>query len=158
MTGGKKLTIALAIAIPVLILGGGLALAAGDAPDLKIGDKAAPSSAVAPVSTVTAISAPYDYCDGDCTSIGDCSGLCDGDCDGPCAEAGLVCPNTNAQCAGGGAGNCGGTTAQTRSGCGGSACGQLAADVEVVGPACSSCDVAGLNEYPVNSPKYKATT
>lgn len=150
MTGGKKLTIALAVAIPLLILGSGIALAAGDEPNLTFGERsAAPAYAVAPVSTATTTAPACEGCTGPCQgNAGLCSGNCNGECDQDCTG---VCDGdcaASGDCYGqrSGAGNCGNTIEQAavRS-CHGSGCGQRLAVQSDSTPACTSCDVVGLN-------------
>ncbi len=150
MTTGKKLTIALVLAIPLLILGSGLAMAAGDEPNLTTGEKyTAPVYAVAPLSTATATAPAWGGCAGACQNgdgelcAGNCNGECDQDCDGDCAVSGSCI----GQCSGGA--NCSGAPA----GRAGRGCGQRLGALSGSTPACSSCDVVGLNEYPANSPR-----
>jgi len=86
MTRNKKLTIALAIVLPVVVLGSGI-VAATSTPELVIPDTS--SDATYTVGTVStdadATSAsPCDDCTGDCSG----NGVCDGDCDGECAGNG----------------------------------------------------------------------
>ncbi len=147
MTVGKKLTIALALAIPLLILGSGLAMAAGDEPNLTIGEKyTAPAYAVAPVSTAAITAPAWGGCAGPCQNsdgklcAGNCNGECDQDCDGDCAVSGSCI----GQCSGGA--NCGGALAQPEGrSCRGGGCGQRLGALSDSTPACTSCDVAGLN-------------
>jgi len=147
MTAGKKLTIALAIAIPLLVVGGGLAMAASDAPDFAIGEKeAAPALAVAQLSTAVAVASACDNCTGPCNG----EALCGGDCSQPGAgECGGNCAGKTQQCVG--SGNCGGNSNGTNRGCG-----MRLNAAAGIGTACPSCDVVGLNEYPTYSPKYSA--
>jgi hypothetical protein len=174
VTGTKRLTIALAIAIPLLVVGGGLAMAASGANESTVALPATPSLAVAPVSTGAIDDAACDGCDGqcgryvnggargdcsgDCTGAGtgectgDCAGTCNGvctqECDGECdSECSGDCGQCVAECTG----DCLGTSKAARGGCGRSA-GSSSAN----SGGCSSCDVVGLNEYPANSPQ--ATT
>lgn len=143
---GKKLTIALAIALPLLILGSGLALAAGDEPNLTTGDKyAAPAYEVAPISTASVVTS-CDGCTGTCQGngsglcAGNCNGECDQDCDGDCAISG----SCTGECSGGA--NCGGALAQPEGrSCRGGGCGQRLGAVSDSTTACPSCDVVGLN-------------
>lgn len=89
MAGGRKITIALAIVIPLLVVGSGLVLAAGDTPAIIGGNVQAPGYEVAPLSA--------GYGCGDCTGYdcgaygGNCNGQCERDCDGDCDED---CPNS----------------------------------------------------------------
>ena len=122
MTVGKKLTIALAVAIPLLILGSGLAMAAGGEPNLTTGDRyAAPAYAVTPIATAATVATACDGCTGPCQGNG--SGLCSGSGDGNCPGSGSCI----GQCSGIGtcAGNCGNAALQA-AGCLGRAygCGQ----------------------------------
>jgi len=158
MTTGKKLTIALAIAIPLLVVGGGLAMAASEAPDVSIGKpEAAPAFALAQVATSAAVSATCgnctgqcdgdELCDGDCTGLNPCGGSCYGS--GTCAGNG-TCAGINQQCVG--AGRCGGVPSNGTS----RGCGQRLNASAGTGTACPSCDVVGLDQYPTYSPKYSA--
>jgi len=139
MTVGKKLTIALALAIPLLILGSGLAMAAADEPNLTTGQNyAAPAYAVTPISTDSTVATACDGCTGPCQGNG--SGECDQDCDGDCAGSGSCIGQCN------GTGNCGNAALQT-AGCSGrgSGCAQRLGARSDSTPACGSCDVVGLN-------------
>lgn len=137
MTGTKRLTIALAIALPLLVVGGGLAVAANGASEPVATAPAAPSLALAPVSTGGVDNSACDGCAGQCGPYangvaggylnGDCAGA--GDCTGDCMRA------TNGNRAG---------------------CGRWATASSAVPGGCSSCDVVGLNKYPTNSPKATA--
>jgi len=154
MTAGKKLTIVLAIAIPLLTLGGGLVLAAGDETDVVPGSVYADAAyAATPISAVTNVAYDCDECPGLCQGNGEpCDGECTGagDCDGQCAGSG-ACPRF----AQGNEGYCGGNcySEQTagagrsyRGGCGG----RWTATESGSAPACPSCDVVGLNfEQPI---------
>jgi hypothetical protein len=158
MTTGKKLTIALAIAIPLLVVGTGLAMAASEAPDLSIGKtEAAPAFALAQVATSPAVSSTCgdctgqcdgdELCDGECTGLNSCGGSCYGS--GTCTGSG-TCVGFNEQCVG--AGRCGGATSNGTS----RGCGQRVNASAGTGTACPSCDVVGLDQYPTYSPKYSA--
>jgi len=151
MTAGKKLTIALAIAIPLLILGCGLALAAGgDTEVVPANVYANAAYATTPISTVTNVAYDCDDCPGLCQGNGE---LCDGDCagaancDGQCAGSG-ACPRFANGKGGLCGGNCSSAPAGARSyrgGCGGRLAAQPAS-----ASACPSCDVVGLNfEQPI---------
>ena len=158
MTKGIKFSIALAITVPLLIVGSGMALAAGDGSPVDIRDSSTTSPyAASPLSTgITA--ADDDICPGLCqgNGAGLCDGECDGDCDGDCNGA------CDGECDGDclGTGSCGGQrlgSGACGNGCGiavaqpsgrayrGSGCGQRVASQQNSVPACTSCDVAGLN-------------
>jgi hypothetical protein len=157
MTRTKRLTIALAIALPLLVVGGGLAVAATGAAESEVAAPSAPSLALAPVSTGTLGDTVSDGCAGQCGSCvngtargdctGDCSGVCTDECEGECAIDG-ECTGDCGQCVVDRAGDCSGAREIARSGCG-----RQAADSPSAGYGCGSCDVVGLDEYPANSPK-----
>ncbi len=65
MAGGKKLTIALAIAIPLLALGGGLAMASTDASGLPVAEQSYSPTDGLVVSSSSSLDR-YGY--GDCPS------------------------------------------------------------------------------------------
>ena len=98
MARGKKLTIALAIAIPLLALGGGLAMASTDAAGIPAEEQSY-SPTEGTVVSYGSSAAQYGCgdCAGECGAYG--NGLCDrvrdGDCTGNCAD----CPVAG-QCAG----------------------------------------------------------
>lgn len=168
MTRGKHLTIALAIALPLLVVGGGLAMAANDTPDLAATQGvSAPSLSVVQLST--SVTSPL-ACDG-CEGAGDedCTGTCTGN---PGEDCTGVCPNGNGEngvCPNNAGGSCTGDCEQSINQgttvcpgtCGGIAgtqggrCGRsIAAPASDDAPWCTSCDSVGFNEYPPNSPKY----
>ena len=121
MTKGKKFTIALAVALPMLVLGAGMAMA-DNVPGLNTGDGAIPNSFQA--SNVAEVSLPLsagEDCTGICASgTGECdgSGVCNGsgNCDGSgnCVS-GSVCDSSSNSAIGR---NCGRSVAST-SGCAG---------------------------------------
>ena len=105
MTRNKKLTIAMAIVLPVVVLGSGI-VAATSTPELVVPDTSSDATyAVASVSSgsTTTASSPCDDCTGDCSGSGACDGDCEGKvngtCDGDC--------NGSGDCDG--SGNCAGT-------------------------------------------------
>ena len=148
MTRNKKLTIALAITLPVLILGSGI-VAATSTPDLVIPDTSAASDktfTLAPVSSTNtnAASACDDctgncngggLCDGDCAGNGDCDGICDGsgDCAGTCNGTGICDGDCTSEgecgylgCSGSGDcdSECATVAPKVTRGCGGGGCGR----------------------------------
>ena len=80
MTSRKKLAIALAVALPLVVLGAGIAIAADEIPGLKAGDGATASSfATTNVAQVSSPVSVNDDCTGPCTrGTGGCdgSGIC----------------------------------------------------------------------------------
>jgi hypothetical protein len=142
MTFGKKIVVAFAIVLPLVLVGSGIAMAAGGIPGLTQGakDSAAPYQ-VSPLSE-----RGPGYC-----NYGDCPGPCDdGEFDGECPRLTAGASNFPAW------GRCGGRGAakSISSSCIGAACWQASEPTQDPGAVCASCDVAGLNEYPPNSPKY----
>ncbi len=167
MTQGKHLTIALAIALPLLAVGGGLALASSDTSVTGAGLANTPNFVqVAEVSPSDITTTSPQACGG-CLGYGNsCIGTCTGNPGEDCTGA---CPNgENGVCPNGAGGTCtGGCTNVTDDDaticpgtCSGSAgyqggrCGRGVATFEGDAPWCSSCDVVGLNQYPTNSPRY----
>jgi hypothetical protein len=138
MTTGKKAAIALAVAVPLLVLGAGIALAADDIPGLKSGDGATlPSFGASNNAEVASAPADCDGCIGNCTSgtgecdgsggcasgTGQCKGSGDcasgtGECDGSggCISGSGVCDGPGS-CGGGR--NCSSAAAATTPGSGG---------------------------------------
>ncbi len=99
MISGKKLAIAFAVALPLVVLGAGIAMAADEIPGLKAGDGAtAPSFSATNVAEVSSPVSVNDDCTGPCTSG---TGECDrsGDCDGPgdCVSS-STCTSDSAGC------------------------------------------------------------
>ena len=101
MTGGKKLFVALAVAIPVLAIGGGVAMANPGALTDSPGNTIQLSGeALVPLTSENAAQYGFRICDGACGDCDqECDGICDGDCNGNCAD----CPGAG-EC--NGAGNC----------------------------------------------------
>ncbi len=164
MTRGRKLIMALAIALPLTFAGASIAVAAAATPDVSAGDEVAIAPlAVLPLATGTSVPAACEGCLGNCATAEECEGLCERVCQELCT----------AECPGGGPGNCrvaGETGCARLNGSGGCGvfqtgntatrsygCGQRVRVQASTAPACASCDVVGLNEYPVNSPKYNAS-
>lgn len=120
MTTGKKLAIALAVALPLIVLGAGMAMAADSIPGLKTGDGATlPSFGASNNVEVTSPPADCDGCTGNCKSgTGECSGSGDcisggGVCDGSSNSGGGWNCCRNAANSDGCAGNCSGAAAPT---------------------------------------------
>lgn len=149
MAHGKKIAIALAIAIPLLVLGAGLALA-----DISPTQPAAGGQQSVVVPTLVQVASQgvaleaCDGCTGPCNGGTECTGVCAGECprlsDGACI--GGCAGGDSGQCYG--SGSCAGAKVASR-GCG------MRGAAGNSGSACTSCDVVGLNEYPINSPRYQ---
>ncbi len=89
MVGGKKLTIALAITIPLLALGGGLAMASSEASASPAEDQPySPDDGLVVAYSSSAAQYGCGDCAGECGRYGEgpCDGTCDGDCTGNCAD------------------------------------------------------------------------
>jgi len=154
MTRGVKLSIALAITVPLLIVGSSMAFAAGDGPTAEVRDSSTVSSYAAPPVSTVIDSGDNDVCPGLCQGNGPvlCEGGCDADCGGACdRECGGAClgPNScDGQCLGSnvcGSG-CDNAVAQPAGSARlGSGCGRRLRALQTSTAACTSCDVVGLN-------------